>query len=295
MNSTHEILSLGDYERKMKKYENCGDSFILPDMFTVVRIDAHRIIPQRWKDFPDERYPLSEEFANALIQTAHFVLCCEMKFTCAFIHGDEISFVLDTKDRGSERRKARIISMISSIASTGFFNAFNRPVAFHAKLSELPTRSHLLDYLLWQKKVAERNFFSRTVGIELEKRKTPKEDITKLINSGLEAMNTRLEELGVPTEDLPPELKHGAILYWDAVVDDNIKELRNLLMEDDEYLSFLGPIIDQPGRRITFGPQFVNITPIQKPEIGASKPPTPKTTFKGKSRDLGARTRRFKI
>ncbi len=295
MTTTHEILSLGDYERKMKKYETCGDNFILPDMFTVVRIDAHRIIPQRWKDFPDERYPLSAEFANALIETAHFVLCCEMKFTCAFIHGDEISFVLDTKDRGSERRKARIISMISSIASTGFFNAFNRPVAFHAKLSELPTRAHLLDYLLWQKKVAERNFFSRTVGIELEKRNTPKDEITRLINSGIEAMSAKLEELGVLTEKFPSETKHGAILYWDTASEDNIKELRDLLMSDDEYLAFLSPIIDQPGKRITYGPQFVGITPIKKPEVGASKTTTTKTTFKGKSRDLSTRTRRFKI
>jgi tRNA(His) 5'-end guanylyltransferase len=266
--SLNQIAPVADYERKIKRHETVGDLFILPDMYVVVRIDAHRILPSMWSSFPDIQYPLSDVIKDALISTAKFTMACEGKYTAAFVHGDEISFLLDVNDRGSERRRNRIISFISSTASVGFHAHFQRPVAFHAKLSELPTHSHVVDYFLWQRRVAERNFLSRTLSVFSTQYGISKEVITENINKGNDAMMAKLEELGYEYLSFPAALRLGTLLYWESNQPDPcLVELQNLDMPDVEYIQLIEQITQQPGRRLNG-----NNSKIQTPDIDQLPP-----------------------
>lgn len=235
----------------MKKFETCGDGFILPDMFTVVRLDAHRIMPDMWQDVPDSDYPLSEGILKALVATAKFVVGHEIRCAGAYIHGDEISLLLDTKSRGSERRKARLISMLSSIASVGFFSYFMRPVAFHAKVSELPTVHHVVDYFVWQRLVAERNFYYRTISLALSARGEPPSVGQEILSAGIEKMKETANSLNLFPDGIPQKFLLGTLVHWnDQRHDSVLVEIEAISGSNEEYAARIERIIDVGAKRV---------------------------------------------
>jgi len=234
----------------MKKFETCGDGFILPDMFTVVRLDAHRIMPDMWQDIPDSEYPLSEGILKALVATAKFVVGHEIRCAGAYIHGDEISLLLDTKSRGSERRKARLISMLSSTASVGFFSYFTRPVSFHAKVSELPTIIHLVDYFIWQRLVAERNFYYRTISLALSARGEPPSVGQEILSAGIEKMKETLHNLNIFPSGVPEKFLFGSLVHWnDDKHDPLLVEIEAVSGSNEEYAALIERVVEVGARR----------------------------------------------
>jgi tRNA(His) 5'-end guanylyltransferase len=253
----------------MKKFETCGDAFILPDMFTVVRLDAHRIMPDMWKDVPDSDYPLSDGILEALVATAKFVVGHEIRCAGAYIHGDEISLLLDTKSRGSERRKARLISMLSSTASVGFFSYFMRPVSFHAKVSELPTVNHVVEYFIWQRLVAERNFYYRTISLALSARGEPPSVGHEILSAGIEKMKETLNTLNIFVDGIPQKFLWGTLVHWNEQKHDPVLvEIEAVSGSNEEYAALIEKIVDVgarrsntdvtsiPTRRLSAPPQF---------------------------------------
>jgi tRNA(His) 5'-end guanylyltransferase len=266
----------------MKKFETCGDGFILPDMFTVVRLDAHRIMSDMWQDVPDSDYPLSEGILKALVSTAKFVVGHEIRCAGAYIHGDEISLLLDTKSRGSERRKARLISLLSSTASVGFFSYFMRPVAFHAKVSELPTALHVVDYFVWQRLVAERNFYYRTISLALSARGEPPSVGQEILSAGIEKMRETLNTLNIFPDGIPQKFLFGTLVHWDDQKHDPVLvEIEAISGSNEEYAALIERIIDVGAkrsntdvtsiltRRLSVPPQF----DVQKSEAQQSDSP----------------------
>lgn len=274
----------------MKKFETCGDGFILPDMFTVVRLDAHRIMPDMWQDIPDSDYPLSEGILKALVATAKFVVGHEIRCAGAYIHGDEISLLLDTKSRGSERRKARLISMLSSTASVGFFSYFTRPVSFHAKVSELPTIHHLVDYFIWQRLVAERNFYYRTISLALIAKGEPPSVGQEILSAGIEKMKETLDTLNVFPTGIPQKFLHGTLVHWnDDRHDPILVEIEAVSGSNEEYAALIERIVDVGARRST-----VEVTSIPTkrlsapPQFGTHKPEAPQSDSPKRYHDRSA-------
>jgi len=239
----------------MKKFETCGDGFILPDMYTVVRLDAHRMMPDMWHDVPDDEYPLSDRILEALVATAKFVVGHEIRCAGAYIHGDEISLLLDTKSRGSERRKARLISMLSSIASVGFFSYFSRPVAFHAKVSELPTVNHVIDYFIWQRLVAERNFYYRTISLALSAKGELPSVAQGVLSAGIENMREVLKSLNLFPDGVPQRFLWGTLVHWDDQKHDPaLVEIESISSSNEEYSALVEKIIEIGGKRTIIQP-----------------------------------------
>jgi tRNA(His) 5'-end guanylyltransferase len=245
MKST-DILSLGEYEKKYRKYEAHGAGFVLPSMYAVIRIDAHRYGKTDWSSFPHHEYPLSAPIWQGLIAAATELMCSEQSYSYAFVHGDEISVLLDTGEREQERRRDRIISAASSVASTAFYEEHGRRVVFHARLSELPTLEHAVHYFLWQRKVAQRNFLSRHVTVLAEKNVITASEQQRLLALPQDDLFVELGGRGLDLLSLPEALRYGSALWWSA---DCLQQCDALVGDDEQYGHWLSDTLLLRGDR----------------------------------------------
>lgn len=211
---TRQILSLGEYQRALERFERC-DGFTLPDIRVVIRIDAHRSGPE-WQSFPDSGYPFDPQFVRALVHAGHHLLCSGFRIQFAYIHGDEISLLLDRAETMTQRRRTRLASLLASAASVAFVRAFPRAVVFHAVMSELPTDDHVVDYFMWQRKVATRNFLSRTLGLALAAKGMTAQEIDARIGKATDEDKwALLAELGRSQAEVSAYDRLGLALWWE--------------------------------------------------------------------------------
>ena len=241
-----EIKSLGEYQRSMDRFERC-DGFILPEMHLIIRIDAHRTGPE-WSDFPDEGYPFDPGFVTALTGTAKHLMGFGFRVLFAFVHGDEISVLLDPQESTNQRRRGRLVSLFSSAGAVGFLREYHRPVIFHAQLSELPTTGHVIDYFLWQRKVASRNFFSRTLGIRLAALGLSSTEIDAKIGKISEQERESIAlEVGLTAEDITRYHRYGLALWWDhSTGEPQVVVCDELPTTDEEYRDLIAERITAP-------------------------------------------------
>lgn len=198
----------------MAKFENLQDISFLPDMHIIVRLDAHRI-GSHWATFPDAEYPLGAAFSQGLRAAAVSVLTCGIRVLFCFVHGDEISVAIDRQELANGRKKTKLISGLSSAASVGLCTALGRGALFHAKVSELPTEDHVIDYLYWQRLVARRNTIARYLSLKLLEISAPKSDVERLLSKATEDERlAALKGFGIDYDALAPYEQRGALLWW---------------------------------------------------------------------------------
>lgn len=238
------ILTLSEYQRLLDRYENVNDGHILPDLRLVVRLDAHRVGPE-WGQFKDAEYPYHKSIVEGLTNTARRLMAFDIRMNYAFIHGDEISLLLDKTESMGLRRRARLISHLSSLATLFFREEMKLPVIFRAKLSELPSDVHVSDYFFWQRKVGVRNFFGRAFSLILEKRGLDEKAITQKISGLTEEATWRMaEELEIPLEQIPVSFIRGVGLWWEEDAGEIRLAIRDGLPDkDEEYEGLLSRVI----------------------------------------------------
>lgn len=206
--------SLAEYERLLGKFENLQEVSFLPDMHVIVRLDAHRL-GSHWVSFPDADYPLGAAFSEGLRAAAVSLFTSGIRVLFAFVHGDEISVAVDPLELSNGRKKVKLVSGLSSAASVGLCTSFGRGALFHAKVSELPSKDHVLDYLLWQRLVARRNTIARYLNIKLLETAAPKSEIERLLSKATEEERlATLARFGLDYTTLSPYQQRGALLWW---------------------------------------------------------------------------------
>jgi tRNA(His) 5'-end guanylyltransferase len=227
---------IGELERSMERYETYNDGFILPDTLIVVRLDAHRY--GDWSALPDE-YPTGPTTTKALLITARALMSATFRVVLAYVHGDEISLVVDPTENINPLRRSKLISAFTSAAAIHFLKTTGLAAMFDAKVSELPSTERLAEYLFWQRRYCHRN--ATTIALR-----------RALVRSGLSAEQTeskmrgatedqrvaQLKGLGVPVETIPPTTRRGSLLYWETVVTDG-KQMSKVVVDtklpdDDE-------------------------------------------------------------
>lgn len=212
--STLGIRTLAEYDRLMSKFENLQDISFLPDMHVIIRLDAHRI-GSHWASFPDAEYPLGAAFSQGLRAAAVSILTSGIRVLFCFVHGDEISVAVDPQELSNGRKKNKLVSGLSSAASVGLCTALGRGALFHAKVSELPSEDHVIDYLLWQRLVARRNTIARYLSIKLLESAAPKSEVERLLSKATEDERlATLERFGITYGALSPYEQRGALLWW---------------------------------------------------------------------------------
>lgn len=228
---------IGDLQRSSERFETYNDGFIMPDSLIVVRLDAHRF--GDWSAFADE-YPTGPAATKALLLTARALMSSTFRVVLSYVHGDEISLVVDPTENANPLRRSKLISAFSSAAAVHFLKASGFSALFDAKISELPSDERLVEYLFWQRRYCFRNASTIALRKALTRAgHTTAQADAKIQNTTEEERLAQLASLGTPVETIPHTTRRGSLLYWDTPQDGGTTTLAKVvvdtrLSDDDE-------------------------------------------------------------
>ena len=202
-----------------------------------MRLDAHRY--GDWSTFTDE-YPTGPSATKALLITARALMSATFRVVLSYVHGDEISLVIDPTENSNPLRRSKLISAFSSAAAIHFFKASRLTALFDAKVSELTSVENLVEYLFWQRRYCYRN--ATTIALRkalVQAGHTAEQAESKIQGITDERRVALLKELGSPVERIPPTTRRGSLLYWDSVTQDGadvVKVVVDMKLSDDDQL-----------------------------------------------------------
>lgn len=233
---------IGDLQRSCERFETYNDGFILPDTLVVVRLDAHRY--GDWSALSDD-YPTGPTTTKALLFTARALMSATFRVVLSYVHGDEISLVIDPTENINPLRRSKLISAMSSAAAVHFLKASGLAALFDAKVSELPSVDRLVEYLFWQRRYCYRN--ATTIALRkalIKSGHSAAQAESKLGNISEEERLSQLAALGAPVESIPHTTRRGTLLYWDTATQDGKEVFKVVadtkLSDDDEaYETFI--------------------------------------------------------
>jgi len=241
-NDSLPTKGLGELERSALRFENYNDSFILPDTFIIVRLDAHRY--GDWSSFSEE-YPCGESLTKAFHATARDLMTASFRVILAYTHGDEISLLVDPSENTNPLRRSKIISAFASAAAIHFHKHTGLTATFDAKLSELPSLDRVLEYLFWQRRYCFRNATTIALRNALTARGYAREDIEKQTHGISEEQRvSKLTALGIQLHSIPTTTRRGALHTWESFSRDGREHFKlhsdtNLSDDDSQYLELL--------------------------------------------------------
>jgi tRNA(His) 5'-end guanylyltransferase len=273
---------VGDLERAIQPYENYNDGFILPHTLIVVRLDAHRY--GDWSSLTDG-YPTGPTVTKALLITARALMSASFRVVLAYVHGDEISLIMDPTETMNPLRRSKVISGFTSAAAIHFLKTSGLAAMFDAKISELPSSEKLAEYLFWQRKYCFRNATTIALRRALLRSGLSAEQAESRIQGATEEQRTaQLKDLGAPIETIPRTTRRGSLLFWDIVVVEGKQQLKVVvdtkLPEDDEaYETFISDKIAKVLHTATPTPSpqgsVTQPHPTKRPQVIPKKIPSP--------------------
>ncbi len=239
---------IGDLQRSLERFENYNDGFILPDTFLVVRLDAHRM--GEWSSAYSD-YPCGPAVTKALHDTARSLMTSTFRVLVAFVHGDEISLLIDPSESVNPMRRSKLISTVASAAAAHFMKASGQQALFEARLSELPTAERVVEYFFWQRRYCFRNAITIALRGSLIAQGYSAEDAEKHIHGVSEqARLSKLEQVGGGAKSIPHTTRRGALFCWETLLRDGREHFRlashaALSDNDEEYLQFLSGVLGE--------------------------------------------------
>jgi tRNA(His) 5'-end guanylyltransferase len=274
---------LGDLQRGLERFETYNDGFILPETLLVIRLDAHRY--GDWSELAADEYPCGVRLTRAFQETAVSLMASAFRTVLAYCHGDEIALFIDPVENNSPLRRSRLISVISSAASIHFMEAAGLAATFQAKVSELPSLSRVVEYLLWQRRCCLRNAVTISLRRALLASHHSPEQAEALIHGLPEDQRVlKLADLGAPIVELPATTRRGSLFWWEN--EDSKDEGRyrlasavNLTENDGEFLDLVTRLVrgrslavESPVIAPTTSPAVRNSPAVSKPEVQGRRP-----------------------
>ena len=226
---------IGDLQRSLERFENYNDGFILPDTFIVVRLDAHRY--GDWSTFSDE-YPCGAASTKAFLATARTLMSATFRVVLSYVHGDEISLLLDPSENSNPLRRSKLLSAFSSAAAVHFPQYTGVNALFDAKVSELPSIDRVIEYFFWQRRYCFRNASTIALRRALLASGFSKEQADAKIHGSTEEQRIALlASNGVALESIPSTTRRGSLLSWETLQHEGREQLRvriEMKLPDDD-------------------------------------------------------------
>ena len=218
---------------RMKKYERSYDYQIIGRIPIIIRLDGKGF--SKWtkkcKFIKPFDHLMSGQMSRAMKETAEKIEGCMFSYT----QSDEITFVL-RNDQSLEatpwfdNRIQKIGSVVNSIF-TAHFNNFDKklydfPLAyFDARVFAVPTKSEILNGLIWRQNDCVKNSISAACYYEVAKIKGKK--TTRKMMHGLNQKQQQellFAEAGINWNDYPIKFKRGSCCYrveYNLTIDGN--------------------------------------------------------------------------
>jgi tRNA(His) guanylyltransferase len=207
------VRSLAEYQRLLERFETCNDTFILPGLHLVLRLDCRR--HGRWDPEEYAAYPFGRKTVDTLVTTARYMMCFGPRIVLAYTHGDELCLYFDPGDTQALRRRLKFVSLLSSTASYSFQRITGWGALFYARLSELTSRELVVDFFLWQRRCAQRNRLVKAIRDALAAQGLNEQEMdAKLHGQSDDHRRLLASELGCDLSRIGSHERLGTFVWW---------------------------------------------------------------------------------
>lgn len=201
-------------DRRLRVFETAHDHRVLPGLHMVARIDG-RSFSRLTRDAELEA-PYDRRFSDAMEATlVHLTRDCGFSVLLGYTQSDEMSLLFRRDEALFGRSLRKFLSVLAGEASAKFSLAFGRLGAFDARISQLPSPDHVVDYFRWRQEDAMRNAINghaywllRRGGMD------DREASDKLRGVPVKARHELLYEGGILFRELPLWQRRGIATFW---------------------------------------------------------------------------------
>ncbi|OPH35516.1 tRNA(His) guanylyltransferase Thg1 family protein [Moraxella equi] len=250
-------MRFDELDTRLRQYETLHDSFVLPDVHMVVRLDG-RGFTKKADDVWQLNRPFDDTFHHAMTKTTEHLMNTGFRVVYGYTQSDEISLLLHINDDSFNRKTRKIISLLAGEASGVFSLIMNAPASFDARICELPTQKLVQDYFSWRQEDAHRNDLNTHCYWLLRKQgQSPKASADFLLYKSVGEKHELLFQNGINFNDVPNWQKRGVGIYWQDIQKDGFNPKtgeqtttlrRTLAIDDnlpiyDEYREMIGGML----------------------------------------------------
>lgn len=122
-------MRFNELDTRLRQYETLHDSFVLPDVHMVVRLDG-RGFTKKADDVWQLNRPFDDTFHHAMTKTTEHLMNTGFRVVYGYTQSDEISLLLHIDDDSFNRKTRKIISLLAGEASGVFSLIMNAPSKF---------------------------------------------------------------------------------------------------------------------------------------------------------------------
>lgn len=217
-------MKFDDLDAKMRVFETGHGRCVLPGVYIVARLDG-RSFTRLTKEVHDFEAPFDERFRDAMVGTVEHLMDCGFRITYGYTESDEISLLFDLNETTFGGKVRKLNSVLAGEASAKFSLILGDIGCFDSRLSELPTRSNVVDYFRWRNEDAHRNALNAHCYWVLRKEGQNANDATKaLLGLSISDKNELLFQRGTNFNDLPSWQKRGIGVAWEEYEKEALNE-----------------------------------------------------------------------
>ena len=248
-----------DFEGWMRSFEYYHDLRLVPETWTVLRVDG-----RGFSGFTESRFekPFDPAFKEMMAATAQ-ALMEGLHGIYAYTESDEISVLFRPEWDAFDREVEKIVSVSAGIASAAFTHRCGEPAHFDSRVWVGISEARVIDYFRWRQSDATRCALNGWCYWTLRNAgRTIKEATEELEGQSAAFKNELLFQHGVNFNEVPLWQRRGIGLYWEEYEKEGfnpmtgatVTALRRRIKVDeelpmkDEYATFLNNlVVRQPG------------------------------------------------
>ncbi|WP_394538435.1 tRNA(His) guanylyltransferase Thg1 family protein [Lysobacter enzymogenes] len=202
------------FDARMRLFETAHDHCVLPGLYIVVRLDGKNFTRLTKETWPFQ-VPFDPGFRDLMVDTVEHLMQCGVNVIYAYAQSDEISLLLRRDDDSFGRKTRKLISILAGEASAKFSLGLGGVAVFDARVSQLPSPDHVVDYFRWRHEDAHRNALNAHCYWGLRGGgESPSAAAQMLRGLSTAEKNELLFRQGINFNDLPSWQKRGMALFW---------------------------------------------------------------------------------
>lgn len=203
-------MTADDFEARMREWEYYHSLRLVPETWTVSRVDG-----RGFSRFTESRFekPFDPRFRDMMVRTAQALLE-ELHGIYAYTESDEISVLYPPEWGAFSREVEKIVSVTAGIASATFTHACGEPAHFDSRIWVGVSEDRVVDYFRWRQTDATRCALNgwcywtlRNSGMSL------KEATAALEGTSVGDKNELLFQHGINFNEVPLWQRRGIGLY----------------------------------------------------------------------------------